>query len=90
MAHTKAVGTTKLGRDSQPKYLGLKLSGGQTAKAGDIIVRQRGTKFVPGTGVKIGKDDTVYAVKSGKVQFITKKLLKYDGNRRLVKIVNII
>jgi len=90
MAHTKAVGTTKLGRDSQPKYLGLKLSGGQTAKVGDIIVRQRGTKFVPGTGVKIGKDDTIYAIKKGKVQFVTKKLIKYDGNRRLVKIVNVV
>ncbi|MBI2676992.1 MAG: 50S ribosomal protein L27 [Candidatus Yanofskybacteria bacterium] len=90
MAHTKAVGTTKLGRDSQPKYLGLKLSGGQSAKAGDIIVRQRGTKFIAGSGAKIGKDDTVYAVKSGKVQFITKKLVKYDGNRRLVKIVNVV
>ena len=90
MAHTKAVGTTKLGRDSQPKYLGLKLSGGQTAKVGDIIIRQRGTKFVPGTGVKIGKDDTIYAIKKGKVQFVTKKLIKYDGNRRLVKIVNVV
>jgi len=89
MAHTKAVGTTKLGRDSQPKYLGLKLSGGQTAKIGDIIVRQRGSKFVPGTGVKIGKDDTIYAIKKGKVRFVTKKLVKYDGNRRLVKIVNV-
>ena len=90
MAHTKAVGTTKLGRDSQPKYLGLKLSGGQTAKVGDIIIRQRGTKFVPGTGVKIGKDDTIYAIKKRKVQFVTKRLIKYDGQRRLVKIVNVI
>ena len=90
MAHTKAVGTTKLGRDSQPKYLGLKLSGDQTAKVGNIIVRQRGSKFIAGIGTKIGKDDTVYAVKNGKVKFVTKKLVKYDGNKRLVKIVNVV
>ena len=70
--------------------MGLKLSGGQTAKVGDIIIRQRGTKFGPGTGVKIGKDDTIYATKKGKVQFVTKRLIKYDGQRRLVKIVNVI
>lgn len=90
MAHTKAVGTTKLGRDSQPKYLGVKLSGGQTAKIGHIIIRQRGTKFIPGQGVRIGTDDTIYAIYNGHVKFTTKRVKKYDGRNRLVKIVNVI
>ncbi len=90
MAHTKAVGTTKLGRDSQPKYLGVKLSGGQKAQVGSIIIRQRGYKFTPGTGVKIGKDDTIYSVKNGKVNFLTKRVKKYNGKNRLIKIVNVV
>ncbi len=90
MAHTKAVGSTKLGRDSQPKYLGVKLYGGQIAKPGSIIIRQRGTKFIPGEGVRLGSDDTIYASVSGKVKFSTKKKKLYNGQRRLVKIVNVV
>jgi large subunit ribosomal protein L27 len=90
MAHTKAIGSTQLGRDSQPKYLGVKLSDGQAAKAGNIIVRQRGTKVVPGKGVRIGSDDTIYAVVSGKVKFTTRKHKKFDGSRKLVKIVSVV
>ena len=71
MAHTKASGTTKNVRDSQPKYLGVKLFGGQIAKSGSIIIRQRGTKFLAGLGTKLGSDDTIYAVKSGKIKFQT-------------------
>ena len=67
MSKTKATGTTKLGRDSISKRLGIKLYSGQTAKAGTIIVRQRGTKYLPGKNVRKGKDDTLYAVKEGKV-----------------------
>ncbi len=89
MAHTKAVGTTKLGRDSQPKYLGVKLSGGQVAKIGNVIIRQRGTKFVPGHGVRLGTDDTIYAMRNGHVKFTTKRVKKYDGRNRLIKIVNV-
>lgn len=89
MAHTKASGTTKNVRDSQPKFLGVKLYDGQSAKPGSIIIRQRGTKFVAGLGTRRGSDDTIYAVKSGKVKFTTKKTLKYDGNRRIAKIINI-
>ena len=89
MAHTKAVGAGKYGKDSRPKYLGVKLSGGQKAKVGNIIIRQRGTKFVPGTGVRLGKDDTIYSVKDGQVKFTTKKMLKHNGQRRLVKIVSV-
>ncbi len=90
MAHTKAVGTTKLGRDSRPKYLGVKLSGGQKAKIGNIIIRQRGSKFVVGKGVKMGSDDTLFAVQDGKVSFTTKRVKKYNGQNKLVKIVSVI
>lgn len=90
MAHTKAAGTTKLGRDSRPKYLGVKLSGGQAAKTGNVIIRQRGIKFVPGEGVRLGTDDTIYAIRDGHVKFTTKRVKKYDGRNRLVKIVNVL
>lgn len=90
MAHTKAIGSTQLGRDSQPKYLGVKLHDGETAKTGNIIVRQRGTKFFPGKGVRKGSDDTIYAITTGTVKFTTTKRKRYDGTRRLVKIVNVI
>ena len=90
MAHTKAIGSTQLGRDSQPKYLGVKLHDGETAKTGNIIIRQRGTKFIPGKGVRIGSDDTIYAVVNGTVKFTTRKKLRYDGTRRLAKIVNVV
>ena len=90
MAHTKAIGSTQLGRDSQPKYLGVKLYDGEKARPGSIIIRQRGTKFVPGKGVRIGSDDTIYAVINGTVKFTTTKKVRYDGTRRLVKIVNVV
>lgn len=90
MAHTKAKGTTKLGRDSESKRLGVKLSDGQIAIPGNIIIRQRGTKFWPGTGVRIGSDDTIYAVHNGKIKFTTRKKINYDGSRRLVKMVNVL
>lgn len=90
MAHTKAIGSTQLGRDSQPKYLGVKLYDGQLAKPGSIIVRQRGTKFMPGKGVRLGSDYTIYAVANGKVKFTTGKKQRYDGSRRLIKVVNVV
>ncbi len=71
MAKTKSAGSTRLGRKSQPKYLGVKLFGGQIAKPGSIIIRQRGTKFIPGANVRRGNDDTLYAAKKGIVQFRT-------------------
>lgn len=89
MAKTKATGTTKLGRDSQPKYLGVKLFEGQKVKPGMIIIRQRGTKFLPGKNVSRGKDDTLYATKEGKVKFTTKRKRKFDSSQRIVKIVNV-
>ena len=69
MAHKKGVGSSKNGRESESKRLGIKLFGGQFAKAGNIIVRQRGTHFHPGTNVGIGKDDTLFATAAGKVAF---------------------
>jgi large subunit ribosomal protein L27 len=69
MAHKKAGGSTRNGRDSNPKYLGIKRYGGQIINAGTIIVRQRGTKFHPGRYVGIGRDHTLYALKTGKVVF---------------------
>ena len=69
MAHKKAGGSSKNGRDSNPNFLGVKRYGGQIANAGEIIVRQRGTKFHPGLNVGIGRDDTLFALKSGNVQF---------------------
>lgn len=74
MAHKKGVGSTDNGRDSNPKYLGVKLFGGQHAKAGNIIVRQRGTKFHPGENVYMGKDFTLHAKVDGKVTFTKKRL----------------
>ena len=89
MAKTKATGATKLGRDSLPKYLGVKLSEGQKAKAGQILVRQRGTKFFPGKNVARGGDDTLYALKEGKVSFITKRKRSFDKSQRIAKVVNV-
>jgi large subunit ribosomal protein L27 len=89
MATTKSGGATKLGRDSNPKYLGVKAFEGEKVKIGMIIIRQRGTKFLPGKNVKLGGDDTIYALKEGKVNFITTKKKNFNGSQRLVKIVNV-
>jgi large subunit ribosomal protein L27 len=90
MAHKKAAGSTSLGRDSESKRLGVKLSDGQVAKPGNIIIRQRGTKYHPGENVRRGNDDTLFAVADGKVKFSTKKLKKFDGNLKTTKIVSVI
>lgn len=90
MAHKKAGGSTSLGRDSQSKRLGVKLSDGQSAKKGAIIVRQRGTRFHPGKNVMRGNDDTLFATIEGKVKFSTRKKRAFTGKLRPVKIVNVI
>lgn len=90
MAHTKAGGTSKLGRDSASQRLGVKLSSGQIAIPGNIIIRQRGSKYVAGLGVKIGKDDTLYAITKGKVAYATLKKKNFDGNTRLIKVVSVV
>ena len=79
MAHKKAGGSTRNGRDSNPNYLGVKRYGGEAVEAGNIIVRQRGTKFHAGPNVGVGKDHTLFALADGKVRFVTrgKPLRKY-------------
>jgi len=79
MASTKAGGSTKNLRDSGPKYLGVKLGDGQSARPGQIIVRQRGTKIMPGKNVRVGKDHTIYSLISGKVSFAEKRKTNFDG-----------
>ncbi|MDI6734488.1 MAG: 50S ribosomal protein L27 [Patescibacteria group bacterium] len=90
MAHTKAKGSTKLGRDSESKRLGVKLFDGEKVGAGEIIIRQRGTKFYPGTDVKKGSDDTLYAMKNGTIKFSTKRKNHFNGSRKFVKVVSVI
>ena len=77
MAHKKGAGSTKNGRDSNSKRLGVKIYGNQIVKAGGIIVRQRGLTFKPGKGVKVGNDYTIFAVQDGTVQFETDKSTKF-------------
>ncbi len=84
MAQKKAGGSTRNGRDSNPKYLGVKIFGGQACEAGNIIVRQRGTKFHPGSGVGLGRDHTLFALVDGKVEFS----VKGPNKRRTVSIVD--
>ncbi|MFH1822535.1 MAG: 50S ribosomal protein L27 [Patescibacteria group bacterium] len=90
MAHKKAGGSTTLGRDSKSKRLGVKLSDGQFAKAGAIIIRQRGTKYHPGQNVKKGKDDTLFATASGLVKFTTKKIMKFNNQLKQTKIISVL
>jgi len=90
MAHKKAGGSSRLGRDSESKRLGVKLGDGQYAKAGAIVIRQRGTKYHPGENVKKGKDDTLFSSIAGFVKFTTKKLTKFDGKLKSTKIVSVL
>lgn len=82
MAHTKAGGSTKLGRDSIAKRLGVKLQDGQKVLVGQVILRQRGTKYHPGQNVGRAGDDTLFALKSGIVKFLTKNRIRFDRSRR--------
>lgn len=90
MAHKKGVGSTRLGRDSQPQYLGVKVGDGQTVKSGQVLTRQRGTRIHPGKNVKKGKDDTLFSAAAGIVKFQTKKRKRFDGSLRTAKYVNIV
>lgn len=89
MATRKAAGSAKNLTDSKPKYLGTKLYAGETASAGAIIIRQRGTKILPGKNVGLGKDHTLYALKEGKVNFTSKRMVHFDGTLKNKKIANI-
>jgi large subunit ribosomal protein L27 len=89
MAHKKAAGVTKNGRDSNPKYLGVKLQDGSFAKLGSIIVRQRGTKILPGQNVGLGKDHTLFALKEGIVKVSQKRKVHFDGTTVVKKVVSV-
>lgn len=90
MAHTKSVGAAKNNRESESKRLGLKKADGETAAVGQIIVRQRGSKYLAGANVKQGGDDTLYAAKTGKVKFKSSKKTRFDGSRRYATVVNVL
>lgn len=89
MAQTKSAGAKRMGRDALPKYLGVKITAGKLAKIGNIIVRQRGSKFIAGKNVRKGNDDTLYAAKEGKVSFVTKSKIGYNGKKKEIRIVSV-
>lgn len=89
MAHRKAGGTAKNLRDSNPKYLGVKLYAGEVAKTGAIIIRQRGTRYEAGANVGIGKDHTLFALKPGVVSFRTKRKTRFDGRTVRKQVVDV-
>ncbi len=89
MAHRKSGGTASNLRDSNPKYLGTKLYDGETAQAGSVIVRQRGTKILPGKNVGLGKDHTLFALKPGKVKFGSTRKTHFNGKTMVKKNVHV-
>ncbi len=90
MAHRKAGGSAKNLKDSQPKYLGIKLADGQSAQTGSIIVRQRGTKIEPGKNVGLGKDHTLFALTEGVVKFRSKRKTRFNGKEMVKKMVDVL
>jgi large subunit ribosomal protein L27 len=90
MAHKKSAGTTKNGRDSNPKYLGMKLSPGSFAKVGSVLVRQRGTDVLPGKNVGMGKDHTLFALKNGEVKLGYKRKIHFDNKVILKKVMHVL
>ena len=90
MAHKKAGGSTSLGRDSKAQRLGVKLFAGQKTKPGNILVRQRGTKFHPGLNVKRGNDDTLFATAVGVIKFRKLKKRKFDGSLKETRYIDVV
>jgi len=90
MAHKKAAGSAKNLRDSNPKYRWVKLFGGQTAKAGNIIVRQKGNKYITGENTYTGRDFTIHASVDGVVKFSRKKVTRFDGRKYERTVVNVV
>lgn len=90
MAHKKAGGSSKNLRDSNPQYLGVKLADGQAAKIGQVIVRQRGTKIMPGDNVGVGKDDTLFALADGRVKFGSKRKKNFDNTVTRRKVAHVV
>ncbi|MDD3098277.1 MAG: 50S ribosomal protein L27 [Candidatus Pacebacteria bacterium] len=90
MAHTKSGGSTKLGRDSKAKRLGVKRADGQKVEIGNVLIRQRGTKWHPGKNTDIGRDDTIFSLKDGVVKFSVKRKKDFTGKVKKVSLVNVI
>ncbi|MSR89725.1 50S ribosomal protein L27 [Patescibacteria group bacterium] len=90
MSHTKAGGSSRNGRDSQSKRLGVKRSGGQAVQVGDIIIRQRGSKFIAGSHVGIGKDHTLFALQPGLVEFKTIQKQAFTGTKQRKSLVSVV
>jgi len=90
MAHTKALGSTKLGRDSRAKRLGVKIQDGGKVTVGQIIIRQRGSKYLAGKNVRKGGDDTLYAGKDGLIKFGIKTKIRFDGSKRKATVVAVV
>lgn len=90
MAHKKAGGTTKNGRDSNPKYLGVKIPDGGNCTTGSILVRQRGSKILPGNGVGLGRDYTLFALRNGKVKMSSKRKVHFDGSIVIKKVASVV
>jgi large subunit ribosomal protein L27 len=90
MAHTKAGGSTRLGRDSEAKRLGVKKFGGQIVKSGNILIRQRGSKWAAGVNTGVGKDDTIFAMTDGVVKFKQKTKVSFTGKKQRKTIINIV
>ncbi|MEK7186723.1 MAG: 50S ribosomal protein L27 [Patescibacteria group bacterium] len=90
MAHKKSAGTTKNDRDSQPKYLGIKVNVGASAKAGSVLVRQRGTDVLPGKNVGLGKDHTLFALKDGTVSLTYKRKIHFDNKIMRKKVMHVL
>ncbi|MBI3671374.1 50S ribosomal protein L27 [Candidatus Azambacteria bacterium] len=89
MATVKSAGSTRLGRDSVSKRLGVKMFGGEIANPGNILIRQRGSRFLAGKGVKKGADDTLYSKIKGVVKFSSKNLKRFNGKSRKVKVISV-
>lgn len=89
MAHKKAGGSTALGRDSVSKRLGVKIFGNQAVKTGQVIVRQKGSKYHAGKNVRMGSDSTLYSLANGNVKFQSKMVKKFHGNLRRTRVVNV-
>lgn len=90
MAHKKSAGSTQNGRDSQPKYLGVKINHGQKAGIGQVIVRQRGSVIMPGRNIGVGKDYTLFALKEGVVKFGSKRKVGFNSDIIRKKIVHVV
>ena len=89
MSKTKQGGSSRLGRDSAAQRLGVKIQDGETTKIGMIIIRQRGSKYLVGKNVKMGSDNTIYAMKNGLVRFTSKSKKLFNGARRMAKVVSV-